>query len=75
MPVLYEYAIAAYFAYCRIFRMFQQIAHIAYFFRKKWHFRRRFKYYFVSITYFYYVSLPRPSGCQQNGTIRVSGPL
>jgi len=29
----------------------------------------------VSFTYFYYVSLPRPSGCQQNGTIRVSGPL
>jgi len=35
MPVLYEYAIAAYFAYCRIFRMFQQIAHIAYFFPQK----------------------------------------
>jgi len=29
----------------------------------------------VSVIYFYYVSLPRPSGCQQNGTIHVSGPL
>ena len=29
----------------------------------------------VSVIYFYYVSLPRPPGCQQNGTIHVSGPL
>jgi len=31
MSVLREYAIAAYFAYCRIFRIFQRSAHIAYF--------------------------------------------
>jgi len=31
MLVLREYAIAAYFARCRIFRIFQQGAHIAYF--------------------------------------------
>jgi len=30
--VLREYAIAAYFVYCRIFRIFQRNAHIAYFF-------------------------------------------
>ena len=29
----------------------------------------------VSITHFYYVSLPRPPGCQHNGTIHVSGLL
>ena len=28
----------------------------------------------VSITYFYYVLLPWPSGCEQNGTIHVSDP-
>jgi len=31
MSVLREYAIAAYFACCRIFRIFQQSAYIAYF--------------------------------------------
>ena len=38
MSVLREYAIAAYFAFCRIFRMFQQSAHIAYFFLHKFAF-------------------------------------
>ena len=33
-----EHAIAAYFAYCRIFRVFQQSAHIAHFPRINWHF-------------------------------------
>jgi len=31
MSVLCEYVIAAYFAYCRIFCIFQQSAHITYF--------------------------------------------
>jgi len=31
MSVLSEYAIAARFAYCRTFRIFQQSAHIVYF--------------------------------------------
>jgi len=36
MSVLCEYAIATYFANCRILRIFQQSAHIAYFFRIDW---------------------------------------
>ena len=44
MSVLVEYAIAACFAYCRVVRIFQQNAHIAYFTRINWHFRRQFKY-------------------------------
>jgi len=38
ISVLYEYAIATYFTYCHIFRIFQQSAHIAYFFHINWHF-------------------------------------
>ena len=50
MSVLCEYAIAAYFAYCHIFRTFQQSMHMAYFFRINWHFRRQFQY---SLCFYY----------------------
>ena len=39
---LCKYAIVAHFAYCRIFRILQQSAHIAYFSRINCHFRRQF---------------------------------
>jgi len=38
MSILCEYAIATYFSHCRIFCIFQQTAHIAYFFHVDWHF-------------------------------------
>jgi len=46
-------ASAAYFAYCRIFRILQQSAHIAYFFHTNWHFGGKLTIICVSITYFY----------------------
>ena len=58
---------------CRIFRIFQQSAHITYFSSINWHFDHHFNIICVSVTYFYWVLLPRPSGCQQNGTNQVSG--
>ena len=42
MSVLCKYAIAEYFAYCHIFRIFQQNVHIAYFFCINWHFDGNF---------------------------------
>jgi len=72
--VLCEYATAAYFAYCRIFHIFQQSVHVAYFSAKIGIFNGDSNTTCVSITYFYKVLLARPSGCQQNGTIHVSGP-
>ena len=65
---------------CRIFRMlprflhFQQSVLIAYFSTQIGIFDSNFNIICVSVTSFYYVLLPRPSGCQQNGTIHVSGP-
>ena len=58
---------------CRIFRIFQQSARITYFSSINWHFNHHFNIICVSVTYFYWVLLPRPSGCQQNGTNQVSG--
>jgi len=42
VPFLCKYAIAAYFAYCCIFRIFQQRVHITYFFCINRHFQRQF---------------------------------
>jgi len=52
-----EYAIAPYFARCRSFRIFQQSAHIAYFSASIGIFDGNFNIIWVSISYFYYVSL------------------
>jgi len=57
------------------FLHFQQSALIAYFSTQIGIFDSNFNIICVSVTSFYYVLLPRPSGCQQNGTIHVSGPL
>ena len=52
MSVLWEYAIATYFAYCPIFGIFQQSAHIAYFSAQLGIFDGNFSILCVSITYF-----------------------
>jgi len=55
---------------CRIlrilphFRIFQQSAYIAYFFASTGIFNGNFNIFCVSVTYFYYVSLPPPDFCQ-----------
>ena len=55
---------------CRIlrilphFRIFQQSAYIAYFFASTGIFNGNFNIFCVSVTYFYYISLPRPDFCQ-----------
>jgi len=49
----YEYVIAAYFAYCCFFRIFQQSVHIAYFSAWIGIFDGNFNIVHVSITYFY----------------------
>jgi len=70
MSVLCEYAIATYFAY------FNKV-HIWHIFQHKLAFLMAILTFFVfllriSVRFRY---LPQLSGCQQNGTIRVSGPL
>jgi len=53
MSVLCKYAIATYFPYHCIFRIFQQSAHIAYFYLHKLAFNGNFNIICVSITYFH----------------------
>jgi len=74
MSVLCEYAIAAYFAYCHIFRIFQQSAHTAYFPAQIGISTAILILFVFLLPISTSVSLPQPSGCQQNGTIHVSGP-
>jgi len=50
MKVLREYAIATDFTYCRVFRIFQQGAHIAHFFPQKLAFLMAILILFVSLT-------------------------
>ena len=50
MKVLREYAIATDFTYCRVFRIFQQGAHIAHFFPQKLAFSMAILILFVSLT-------------------------
>jgi len=53
MSVICEYVTAVYFAYCRIFRIFQQKCAYRLFFRIIGIFDGNFNIIFVSITYFY----------------------
>jgi len=60
---------------CYTFRVFSaKYAYRMFFSTQNGIFDGNFNIICVSITYFIQVSLPRPSGCQQNGTIRVSEP-
>jgi len=74
--VLCIYAIATCFTYCRIFRIYQQSAHISYFLVQIGIFNGSFNtlYYLFLLGS---VLLPRPSDCQQNGPSMCleSGPL
>jgi len=75
MSVLCEYATAEYFTYCRIFHIFQQSAHITYFFPHRLAFSTAILILVVfllpiSITFRYLDHLV----AKQNGTIHVSGP-
>ena len=68
MRALFRHASFTRICDCRIFRIFQQSTHISYLFRINWLFDGN-STIFTFVFCYILVSLPRPSGCQQNGTI------